>query len=167
MKTNHHLTHPSLLLVASLAAASILPTPAAASSSTNYPLLPDRPGADIQGEARIVIHLDQDPPLVEVDGQLYALGGRALEIAFDDLDHVTLLFVAPLGSSVFVTEDGLWTQEIDPSITSKLLAFDVFEASGSGLDPVAYGFEVALPGQSAPTIPDVVIRPTDDDPDPT
>jgi hypothetical protein len=165
MKT-HLLTRPSQILAALLVATWSLSSPVSASSRTNYPLLPDLPGADIRGEARVVIHLDQDTPLVEVDGQLYALDGRALEVGLDDLDHVTLLFVAPPGAGILVTEDGLWTQEIDPSITSKLLAFDVFGSSVPHSTPEEFGFEIGLPGQPAPTVPDVVIRPTDDDPDP-
>jgi hypothetical protein len=74
---------------------------------------------------------------------------------------VTLLFIVPPGSSMFVFEDGVWTQEIDPSTTSRLLAFDLFEW------PEEYGFALVEPGQPAPTVPDIVIRPTDDDPDPT
>jgi hypothetical protein len=157
MKTNH-ITHPTLVLAAWLTA-SLSTNTAAASFTTSYPLLPDLPGADISGETRIVIHLDQDTPLVELDGQLYALDGRPLEVAFAGLDHITLLFVLPRDTGVFVTGDGLWTQEIDPSATSTSLAFDLFTTE-------ELGFEIAFPGQPAPVIPDVVVRPTEDDPDP-
>jgi hypothetical protein len=167
MITNHPFSRPSLLLLAaSLVVAGSLSSTAAASDLASYPLLPDLPGADVRGEARILIHFQHDTPLVEVDGQLYALDGRALEIGLDDLDHVTLLFVAPPGTGMFVTEDGLWTEEIDPSATSELLAFDVFGSSVKSFVPEELGFELALPGQPAPTVPDVVIRPTRDDPDP-
>jgi hypothetical protein len=159
MNTKHLITRPALALTAWLAA-SLLPNFSAASSATSYPLLPDLPGADIYGEARIVIYLDQDVPLVEVDGQLFALGGRPLELAFDDLESITLLLVVPLKTGVFVTENGIWTHELDPSIT--LVAFDLMVGESDEL-----ALELALPGQPAPTVPDVVIRPTADDPDPT
>lgn len=170
MKINSFITRPSLILAACLATASIQASPASAASGTIYPLLPDLPGADIYGEARLVIYLDQNEPLVEVDGQLYALGGRPLEVAFDGLDHVTLLFVVPRNAGVFVTEDGVWTQNLDPSSTSRMLAFDLPDMFGStppSSETEEFGFEVALPGQPGPTVPDVVIRPTEDDPDPT
>ncbi len=160
MKTNHYLTRPFLLFFASLVMASVLSGPATASSNLSYPLLPDLPGADIQGEARIVIHLDEVEPLVEDGRQLFALGGRPLEIGFGDLDHITLLIVVPLGARVFVIEDGQVTDEIDPPITSEVVALDVYQKSGE------VGLAIALPGQPAPTVPDVVIRPTDDDPEP-
>jgi hypothetical protein len=172
MKTiNQLVSRPSFFLALCLVAASILPSPAAASYPDSYPVLPDLPGADISGQARIVIDLEQGIALVEVEGQLYALDDRPLEVAFDDLERITLLFVVPKDAGVFVTEDGLWTRELEPSRLSTLLAFDLFDAFEAGaLSPSEteeFGFQIALPGQPAPTIPDVVIRPTEDDPDPT
>ncbi len=160
MNTNHRIPRPSFLLAPCLAAATILPIPAEASPATNYPLLPDLPGADISGHAHIVIYLDRDIPLVDVDGQLYAIGDRPLEVAFEHLDYMTLLFIVPPTTSVFVTEDGLWMDELEPSTVSRTLTYDL-------VDPlIPFAFELALPGQPAPTVPDVVIRPIENDPDP-
>lgn len=160
MNTNHRFIRPSFLLALCLAAATILPSPAQASSAINYPLLPDLPGADISGQARIVIYLDQGLALVDVDGQLYAIGDRPLEVAFEGLDSMTLLFVVPPDTGVFVTEDGLWMDELEPSPVSRTLTYDL-------VDPlIPFGFELQVPGQPAPTVPDIVIRPTENDPDP-
>jgi hypothetical protein len=160
MNTNHRITRPSFLLALCLAAATILPSPAEASSATNYPLLPDLPGADISGHARVVIYLDQGIPLVDVDGQLYAIGDRPLEVAFEELDYMTLLFIVPPDTGVFVTVDGLWMDELEPSSVSQTLTYDL-------VDPlIPFGFQLAVPGQPAPTVPDLVIRPTENDPDP-
>jgi hypothetical protein len=161
MNTNKYITRPSFLLVAlSLVAAMILPSPAAASSATTYPLLPDLPGADISGQARLVIYLDQGIALIDVDGKRYAIGDRPLDVAFEDLDTMTLLVIVPTDTGVFVTEDGLWVDELEPSPVSRTLTYDL-------VDPlIPFGFELAVPGQPAPTVPDVVIRPTENDPDP-
>jgi hypothetical protein len=160
MNTNHRITRPSFLLSLCLAAATIFPSPAEASSATKYPLLPDLPGADISGHARIVIYLDQDIPLVEVGGKLYAIGDRPLEVAFEHLGYMTLLFIVPPVTGMFVTDDGLWMDEIEPSSVSRTLTYDL-------VDPlIPLGFELATPGQPAPTVPDVVIRPIENDPDP-
>jgi hypothetical protein len=163
MKTHYLIPCFSL----ALAAASLLPNLAAASSTTRYPLLPDLPGADIEGEAQIVIYFVYDDyhqiiPLVQVDGQLFALGGRPLELATSDLDFITLLFVAPRDSTVFVFEDGDLTQQLDPLSGSKFRAFDMVGPSTSGAE--VYDVMVAPIGQPAPTVPDLVIRPTDPDP---
>jgi hypothetical protein len=167
MKTHYLIARPSLALAAWLAAASLLPNPAAASSATRYPLLPDLPGADIEGETQIVIHFIYDAyqgyiPLVQVGEQLLALGGRPLELATSDLDLITVLFVAPRDSTVFVFEDGILTQELDPLSGSKFRAFDMVGPSSSGAEE--YDVMVAPIGQPAPTVPDLVIRPTDPDP---
>lgn len=164
MKINKSdLTRSTFPLLTLLASALIIPTTASASAS-QYPQLPDLPGADVRGQARVLVYLDQEGSLVEVDGVIYSLGGRPLELAFDDLELITLLFVVPDGAGLFVTEDGVWTADLQPSTSSRMLAYDLFDTVP---EPGEFGFEVALPGQPAPTVPDLVIRPTDDDPDPS
>lgn len=159
MQTTHIISRPSLLLTLCLAT-TMVPSLAAAATATGYPLLPDLPGADISGQARIAIHLDQGLTLVELDGQLHALGDRPLEVAFDDLDRITLLFIVPQDTGILVTEDGLWIDELEPSAVSTVITFDL-------VDPLmTFGFELTLPGQPAPTVPDLVILPTENDPDP-
>jgi hypothetical protein len=160
MNTNNNpFTRHSLTLAATLVVASLLPDFASASSTTSYPVLPDLPGPDIEGETQIVIYLEDG--LVQVGRLLYTLDGRPLEVSISDLEYLTLLFVVPPGSGVFVTEDGSWTQ-LDPS--SRVIAFDVFDSSVPESLPGELEFEVALPGQPAPTVPDLVIRPVDPDP---
>jgi hypothetical protein len=155
---NNPFTRPSFVLAATLVVASLLPNVASA-STTSYPVLPDLPGPDIEGETQIVIYLEEG--LVQIGRLLYALDGRPLEVSISDLEYLTLLFIVPPGSGVFVTEDDMWT-ELEP--TSRVIAFDVFDSSVSHALPGDLEFEVALPGQPAPTLPDLVIRPVDPDP---
>jgi hypothetical protein len=115
-----------------------------------------------------VIHLDYDEPLVEVDGQLYALGERPLELGRDELERITLIFIVPTGATLLVTENGEWTTSLASS-SSAALTFDVpataFEAGMLGSEPISFGFELTFGGQRAPTVPDVVVQPSDGDPD--
>lgn len=154
MNTHHPITRPSLVLAAWLVATCLLSNSAAA-----CPLLPDLPGPDIVGMADITIHLNPDtPPIVEADELCYALDRGMLELPIDS----TLLVVVPRGSALLVFVDG-WTQELVPSFTSEFLAADVFVVSVS-LTEADLGIAVVDPGQRAPTVPDLVIRPKHPDP---
>ena len=93
----------------------------------SYPLLPDLPGADIDGDAHVVIDLDQH--VIWVDGRPFALDDRPIDIEFGNLDRIT------------------WTFMVPPDAEAGEIVV--------GITP---------PGEPAPTIPVVVIRPTDPDP---
>lgn len=144
-----------------LAFSTLLATPVSASK---YPSLPDLPGADIRDQARIIIHLECETPLVEVDGQLYVID-RPLEVAFAEFDQLTFYLVVPARAGVFVTEGGTWTDSLLGSPLVEPLAYELLAEAveANAHDPL--GFEVMMPGQPAPTVPDVVVQPTDDDPD--
>ena len=164
MNVKNLLTRASILactfpLVVSIASAAVVPNIANIESAMTYPLLPDLPGADISGQTYVVIHLDRDTPLVDVDGQLFVIGDRPLEIEFES--RMTLLIVVPEGAGVFVTEGTAWVDALVPSAVSQTLTFDLVDSS------LVFGFELADPSQQAPTIPDVIIVPTQSDPHPT
>jgi hypothetical protein len=173
METNHLVARFSLILAAWLAAALLRPTFAEACDrlpdlpdadvAFAYPPLPDLPGADIPVGACIVIYHDH----IEVDGQPYALDGRPIDVPFDDLDRITVYFDAPPDTGVFVFTDGLWTQTLAPSPTGELLEFDVYPSTASRAEPEMFGFEFPVPGQRAPTVPTVVIRPISPNPGPS
>ena len=148
-----------------VSAAAITAWPAAAQDPTAVcsPLL-DLPGPDIEGEPRIVIHLDQGRTTLDLDGLCYELHGRPLEVGFSGLDLITLLFVLPAGARLFVTEDDLWIDTLESSPWSSVVAFDLDHERLGALDDL--GFEFVGPGQPAPTLPDIVLKPTEDDPDP-
>lgn len=134
------------------------------SSASALPLLPDLPGPDIRDQQHIIIHLDRSEPLVEVDGQLRALGQRPLELAADEIDDITLLFVLPYGAELFISENGEWMDTLDGSAVSNMLAYDLRNRTSG--ESVVFGFEVGLPAQPGPTVPMIIVRPTEDDPDP-
>ncbi len=152
-----------------LTAALALASTAGASTydpNASYPLLPDLPGADIEGEASIIIHLNQGRAVIELDGQFYDVGDRPLEVDFAGLARLTVFFMlTDAGDGLFVTEDQLWTDTLDTSPRSHAIAFDI-DIENDARFPV-YEFEVTTPGQDAPTFPDIVVKPTQDDPDPT
>ena len=126
---------------------------------TYYPLLPDLPGADIRGEAGVVVLLSQDRVLVEVEDQLYELGGRPLEIGFDGPTQVTVLFELPDDAppTLLITDSSGWTE----TVTAHLGTFDYTLSPG---DP-SVGVELATPSQAAPTRPDIILAPIEDEPE--
>lgn len=126
--------------------------------SASYPSLPETHDADISGEAGIVMVLHEDHGVVERDGCFYSID-RALAIDFAGLDFVTVLFELPehaVGARVFVTEDGLLLETIDVQGG----AFSYVLTSDRAL-----GFELASPRQDAPTVPPIVTKPHDPEPD--
>jgi hypothetical protein len=130
-------------------------------STEVYPLLPDLPGADISGEAGLVIYLRDGRALIEADG-LYDLGDRPLEVGFDGLTEITLWFVLAEQSAettLFVERDGLWTDTL--GLRGTELHY-VIRPGGASV----YSFELADPGQRAPTSPDLVLVPIEDAPEP-
>jgi hypothetical protein len=132
---------------------------AAFDPASAYPSLPDLFGADISGESGLRLYLQPDRGVIEVDECFYVLD-RPLEVDFAGLDNITLMFeLHPnrIRSRTFVSEDG----ELLDTIA---VAGDKFTYV---IDPSAsFGFELAEPGQAAPTTPVVIIKPIEDDPEP-
>ena len=129
--------------------------------AATYPSLVDLPGPDISGEAGIIIYLTRERAIVERDGCLYDVGDRPLEIAFGGLAAVTLLFELPDhpgGASIYVSEAEVWTEMLEPRGDSFAYVLN---------SEPSLGFEIASPDQPAPTVPVVVAKPIDDDPEPT
>jgi hypothetical protein len=149
MNTKHNLIRPFLFLTATLTA-SLAPSSALADD----------------GETRIII-VDLEQGVMQEDGLTSEIENGVIEVPVGDLDLITVLFIVPPNAGVFVTEDGVWTETLVPSETSRLLAFDLIEPRVPASVPEEFGFEIALPGQSAPTLPTVVIVPTDEAPEPT
>jgi hypothetical protein len=130
-------------------------------SAADYPPLPDLHGADISGEAGIELYLQSHRAVVEHDGCLYEVGARGLEIGFAGLDQASLLVELPdhpAWATVFVSKHKRWAETLEVEGGS----FSYVLTSG-----VSVGLEIAGPRQSAPTVPVIVTKPTDDPPDPT
>lgn len=126
----------------------------------SYPMLPESAGPDLSGEAGVVVHLQQHRGVVELGDCLYQLD-RPLEIAFEDLDAVALLLELhdefSTSTELFVSTAGtVETHTLDQ-------AFAVFSLTPETSE---LGFEIAAPGQSAPTVPVVIAKPVDDGPPP-
>ncbi|EDM80577.1 hypothetical protein PPSIR1_36829 [Plesiocystis pacifica SIR-1] len=137
-----------------------------------YPLLPDLPGADVEGEAGVVVHLLPGRAVIEQAGGFYELGGRPLELAFGDLSMVRVVIELPgypladgSEASVFVTEGDptvgyAWLETLTSgggSVTRDLVPEDL---------ELSYGFEIGAPEAAGPTVPDLVIKPVPDKPEP-
>lgn len=120
--------------------------------SASLPPLPEADGADVSGDAGVVIYLHEDRAAVELDGCFY-LVDRALEIDASGLDFVTLLFELPERSSaqVYVTANGALLETLDAS--GPMLSY-VMDGS------LELGFEIAAPGSFAPTGPTVITKPS-------
>ena len=127
--------------------------------SGTFPRLPEAAGADLSGEPGVLIHLEQHRSVVELDDCLYEVD-RPLVIDFADLELMSLLLElpetasastlflsSPAGVEVHVVEDGIATFSMSPD--------------------TSLGFELAAPGQSAPTVPIIIAKPVDDDPPPS
>jgi hypothetical protein len=125
----------------------------------SYPALPDTSGPDLSGEAGVVLYLQDDRAVVELDGCLY-LADRSLLIDFAGLDFVTLIVELPdhaVGAQVYVTNDAGWVETLD--VSGSTFSYAVGPEH-------AIGFEIAAPGQSAPTGPVVVSKPSGGNPKP-
>jgi hypothetical protein len=127
--------------------------------NASYPALPSASGPDVTGEAGVVLYLHANRAVLELDGCFY-VADRPLLIDFARLDFVTLLVELPdhaAGARVYVTTDDKWIETLDVSGST-------FRYT---LGPVhALGFEIAVPGHSAPTGPVVVSKPTGGNPKP-
>lgn len=126
--------------------------------NATYPSLPKTHDADISGEAGIVMFLHEDRGVVERDGCFYSTD-RPITVDFATLDFVTVLIELPdhaAGGRVFVTEDGVLLETIDVqgNFFSYVLTSDH-----------SLGFEIAAPSQAAPTVPPIVTKPHDPEPD--
>ena len=127
--------------------------------SASYPMLPTTTGSDVSGEAGVVVYLHVGRAVVELDGCFYVTN-RPLWIDFTGLDFVTLLVELPdhaAGARVHVTEDWKRVETLDLSVSTFSYTLSPDHA---------LGFEIAVPGQSAPTGPVVVSRPTGGNPKP-
>lgn len=127
--------------------------------SASYPPLPDVEGPDVSGEAGVVMVLRDDGAVVELDG-CFHLADRPLLIDFTGLDFVTLIVELPdhaAGAKVHVTMDDRWVETLDVSGSTFSYAMGPEQA---------IGFEIAAPGQSAPTGPVVVSKPSGGNPKP-
>lgn len=129
-------------------------------ADADYPSLPPSRGADLSAEDVFVIYLQSWRGVVDLHGCLYQLD-RPLNVVLSGVEDMELRFevVESTGEdTVYVSEDatvvdvlGLNSSEFDYTIEPHR----------------TLGFELAVPGQSAPTTPVVVIKPVEDDPDPT
>lgn len=161
---------PITALLASLN--SELPSPLPSSGGTadscgvsfnpnaTYPPLPEVKGPDVSGEPGVLIHLQPGRGVVELEDCLYELD-RPLEVDFTGLNHVELLFDvsgASYGARMFVSDAS--------GVFESFEVYDgVFAYMMVAEGPL--GFEVAPLTQMAPTVPIVVTRPREDDPEPT
>lgn len=128
--------------------------------TASYPTLPEASGPDVSGAAGVMLYIDQDHAVVELDGCFYE-ADRPIEIDFAGLDFVTLLFELPdAGAEVFVSVDRAWIETIELPSTSTTFSYVLTPDN-------PLGFEVAAPAQTAPTVPVVVAKPTDHNPEPT
>lgn len=127
--------------------------------SARYPRLPEVEGADVVGEPGVLVHLQHHRGVVELDGCLYELD-RPLEIDHDGLGVVSVLLeLHDAGGTfeLFVSSDA--------AVETHSLA-EPFAVFSLGPSSPSLGFELAAPGQSAPTVPVVVAKPVDEDPPP-
>ena len=106
--------------------------------SASYPVLPQTSGPDVSGEPGIVVHLQDYRGVAEIDGCLYELN-RPLEIDFDGLDFVSLLFEIHGDSTaaleVFVTDDSSGYELA--AVEGSLLTYTMTTGDGE------LGFEIA------------------------
>lgn len=128
--------------------------------AADFPPLPALDGADFSDEPGIVLHLEQHRGVVDLDGCLYEVD-RPLAVAFADLEQV--MFVIELhgtgeSAELFVTDEagGVELYSVDGPLFTVPMGADT-----------SMSFEVATPGQSAPTVPVVVAKPIEEDPPPT
>jgi hypothetical protein len=109
------------------------------------------------------IDLDEDTVVLTLDGIRYEVNHRhvvALDLPRSDTLHV-VVDLPDDAVGLFVTIDGVWIDNIVGKEGGDVpLDFELLPPNGE------LGFEIAMPGQRAPTLPDVVIVANDDDPDP-
>lgn len=113
-------------------------------------------------EPVLAIDLDEDPVVLDFDGARHQLENDH-SVVLDLPQHEALHVVVDLPEDavgLFVTIDGAWVDTIAAAGGFMPLDFEVLPTSGE------LGFEIAMPGQRAPTLPDVVVVTKDDDPDP-
>ena len=125
----------------------------------SYPGMPTQAGADLDGEAGVLVQLHEDRAVVELEDCFYTLD-RALEVEYGTLDFMVLLLELPehsAGAKVFVSEDGAWIDTIETSDTMLSYVLDTSSV---------YGFEIARPGQERPTQPPLEIKPVSENPAP-
>lgn len=125
----------------------------------SYPPLPEADGPDLSGEPGVLIHLQRERGVVELGDCLYELN-RPLEVDFSGLSQIELLFDLPgaeLGARVFVTDASGMLEDFE-------VYGGTFGHTMTASDEL--GFEVAPLLQTAPTVPVVVTRPIEDDPEP-
>ena len=127
--------------------------------SVNYPQRPDLRGPDFDGQAQIVVHVEEERAVAEIDGCFFDLGGEPIEVEFGSLDQVSVVLELHgelAEASVVVVEDGHW---IDTIAASASVAFEM--TSAMDLDLVITGT-----GPMAPTVPVVIRKPIEGDPEP-
>jgi hypothetical protein len=126
-----------------------------------YPALSLTGDATVDGQAGVFFYLLDDRALVErIDGCFYEVDVPVLEIDFDDLDQVTLVLELPeypAGAQVYVTDRG----DLIEKVNLRGSSFTYVLTYGAEL-----GFEIAMPGMPAPTVPVLVTKPTTDGPEP-
>ncbi|MCA9701541.1 MAG: hypothetical protein KC431_28735 [Myxococcales bacterium] len=128
--------------------------------SVNYPQRPDLRGPDFDGQAQIVVHVEEERAVAEIDGCFFDLGGEPIEVEFGSLDQVSVVLELHgelAEASVVVVEDGHW---IDTIAASASVAFEM--TSTMDLDLVITGT-----GPMAPTVPVVIRKPIEGDPEPS
>lgn len=115
---------------------------------------------------RVVIEFDGEQARVEIDGVSFELGNAPLEL---EVDPQTLYFVVGEYGGLHVTENGVWTETLSVSPGTDLI---VYEVDWDPRVPASLGMELGFewvgdPGWTAPTLPHVVVKPKEDDPDPS
>ena len=130
--------------------------------STTYPALSRTGSATLSGDAGLFLYLLDEHALIETSGGcLHDVGTTTLVIEFGEYEQTTLVFELPEhqdGARVYVSEDGAWVETLE--LGGDSFAWVVNPGS-------SVGFEIAAPGQPAPTVPVVVIKPTSDGPEPS
>ena len=126
-----------------------------------YPPLAESWAGDMYLRYSIVLFLQSHRAVVELDGCLYEID-QPLEVNAYGPSNVSLLIELPdysADAQVYVTtEDGVLLEILDTNADT----FEYVLPRGLSL-----GFAVANPGEPLPTIPVVVTKPIDDDPEPS
>lgn len=164
MTTHHAKPIPLASTLCSLAFAALAllasPPAAACDLEVSHPPLPDLIGPDIEGLRLLVVYLADERAIVEIDDQCFDLDGRPLEISLT-WSWLTLLFMVPEDTGLFVTSESEDGEVLEASPQSRTIAFDLTANAPETM------FELLYTGPlPAPTRPPVVVKPTEDDPDP-
>lgn len=127
----------------------------------------DRNGVALDTGARVVLEFDGERARVEIDGVSLELGNGELELELGGPQ--TLYFVVGEYGGLHVTENGVWIETLSVSPGSDLI---VYEVDWDPRVPASLGMELGFewvgdPGWTAPTLPHVIVKPKEDDPDPS